>query len=277
METTETTLFQLRWLIEAGADETIGAEPRNRYQESAKKASPTSSPHAAPKAGPHAPPKTEPRLATQPSATAPAAPAAPETGSAHSLADAAKNLEELREALLLFEGCPLKETANLVFADGNPKAKVMLIGEAPGAEEDRQGLPFVGPSGKLLDRMLAAIGLDRRSVYISNVLFWRPPGNRTPTPAEISACLPFVERHIELVDPEILVLLGGPAAKTLMGRNDGIMKLRGKWFEYESRGMSRPVPTIASFHPAYLLRSPIQKRAAWADFLAVQAKLRGNA
>jgi len=274
METTETTLFQLRWLIEAGADETIGAEPRNRYQESAQKASPTSSPQAPSRTGPHAPPKAEPRLAAQPSATPPGA---PETGSARSLADAAKNLEELREALLLFEGCPLKETANLVFADGNPKAKVMLIGEAPGVEEDRQGLPFVGPSGKLLDRMLAAIGLDRRSVYISNVLFWRPPGNRTPTPAEISACLPFVERHIELVDPEILVLLGGPAAKTLMGRSDGIMKLRGKWFEYESRGMSRPVPTIASFHPAYLLRSPIQKRAAWADFLAVQAKLRGDA
>lgn len=259
METTGNTVFQLRWLIEAGADEAIGALPRNRYQESARPPEP-----ARVSALPEAP---LPKHGGNPT------PVPPETGSARSLADGAKNLEELREALLRFEGCPLKNTASLVFADGNPKARVMVIGEAPGAEEDRQGLPFVGASGKLLDRMLEAIGLDRTSVYISNVLFWRPPGNRPPTPAEISACLPFVERQIELVDPDMLVLLGGSAAKALIARNEGILKLRGKWFEYESRGMTRPVPTIASFHPAYLLRSPIQKRLAWADFLAVQTKL----
>lgn len=264
MEIVGTSLFHLRWQIATGADEAIGEVPRNRYQENAKGNFPPSSPGLplAPKRGGSKPSTAVPRSTLS------------ETGSAHSLADAAKNLDELREALLLYEGCPLKAAATLVFADGNPQAKVMLIGEAPGAEEDRQGLPFVGPSGKLLDRMLAAIGLNRSSVYITNVLFWRPPGNRQPTPAEISSCLPFVERHIELVDPEVLVLLGGAAAKTLMARNEGIMKLRGKWFEYESRGMSRPIPAIATFHPAYLLRSPIQKRAAWADCLAIQEKLR---
>lgn len=267
METTEAPLFQLRWQIAIGADEVIGETPRNRYQENAQGTVMGNPPLSGPEL-PLAPEGT----ARKPSRPAPR-PTLPETGSAHSLADAAKNLDELREALLLYEGCPLKAAANLVFADGNPEARVMLIGEAPGAEEDRQGLPFVGPSGKLLDRMLAAIGLDRSSVYITNVLFWRPPGNRQPTPAEISSCLPFVERHIELVDPEILVLLGGAAAKTLMARNEGIMKLRGKWFEYESRGMSRPCPAIATFHPAYLLRSPIQKRAVWADFLTIQTKL----
>ncbi|MGB1547376.1 MAG: uracil-DNA glycosylase [Alphaproteobacteria bacterium] len=260
METTEASLFHLRWQIATGADEAIGEKPRNRYQENAM--------------GKPPPPGPELPLAPEKTARKPSHAVSAETASARSLADTAKNLDELREALMLYDGCPLKAAANLVFADGNPEAKVMLIGEAPGAEEDRQGLPFVGPSGKLLDRMLAAIGLDRKSVYITNVLFWRPPGNRQPTPAEIAACLPFVERHIELVDPEILVLLGGPAAKTLTARNEGIMKLRGKWFEYESRGMSRPCSAIATFHPAYLLRSPIQKRTAWADFLAIQAKLR---
>ncbi|MCE2509779.1 MAG: uracil-DNA glycosylase [Alphaproteobacteria bacterium] len=258
MESTEVSFSHLRWQIEAGANEAVGEQPRNRYQETTM----------------GRPPPSDPELPLAPEEAAPKRAASAETASARSLADAAKNLDELREALALYEGCPLKGAARLVFADGNPQARVMLIGEAPGAEEDRQGLPFVGPSGKLLDRMLTAIGLDRGSVYITNVLFWRPPGNRQPTPAEISSCLPFVERHIELVDPEILVLLGGPAAKTLMARNEGIMKLRGKWFEYESRGMSRPCPAIATFHPAYLLRSPIQKRTAWADFLAIQAKLR---
>lgn len=266
MATMQACLSHLQWLIEAGADEAIGERPRNRYAERAVEVEApgqTPEPPAPPAHGPAQKPRQPLALAF-------------ETSSARSLADAAKNLAELREALLLFNGCALKETANLVFADGNPTAKVMLIGEAPGAEEDRLGLPFVGASGKLLDRMLAAIGLDRTSVYISNVLFWRPPGNRQPTPPEISACLPFVERHIELVDPEILVLLGGVAAKTLLARNEGIMKLRGTWHDYESVGMSRPIPAIATFHPAYLLRTPIQKRAVWADLLAVQAKLKAS-
>jgi DNA polymerase len=161
-----------------------------------------------------------------------------------------------------------------VFADGNPAAKVMVIGEAPGADEDRAGLPFVGVSGQLLDRMLACIGLDRATAYITNVIFWRPPGNRQPTPAEIAACLPFVERHIELVSPELLVLVGGASAKTILARGEGITKLRGRWHDYESAGMSRPIPAMPTYHPAFLLRQPVLKRDAWRDLLAIQERLK---
>ena len=149
----------------------------------------------------------------------------------------------------------------------------MFVGEAPGAEEDRRGLPFVGASGRLLDRMLAAIGLDRGNVFITNVIYWRPPGNRTPLPAEVAACLPFVERAIELVDPAVLVLLGGASAKTLLGRQEGIMRLRGRWHSFATPRMASPIPAMATFHPAYLLRSPGQKREAWRDFLAVRERL----
>jgi DNA polymerase len=148
----------------------------------------------------------------------------------------------------------------------------MLVGEEPGAEEDRSGRPFVGPAGQLLDRMLAAIGLDRSGVYITNVVYWRPPGNRQPTAAEVAACLPFIARHIELVSPEIVVAVGGAAAKTLLARNEGITKLRGRWFQYESVGMSRPIPATATYHPAYLLRQPAQKRMAWRDLLMLREK-----
>src|SRR5262249_22595838 len=195
--------------------------------------------------------------------------------SARTLAAAARSVAELAEALAAFDGCPLKRTAtNLVFADGNPEARIMLIGEAPGADEDRLGKPFVGVSGQLLDRMLACIGLDRRSAYITHVIFWRPPGIRPPTAAEIAACLPFVERHIELVLPEVLVLLGAASAQTLLARTDGITRLRGRWFQFESAGMARPVPAIPVYHPAYLLRQPAQKRAAWRDWLAILARLK---
>jgi len=194
--------------------------------------------------------------------------------SARTLAAGAATLEELQAALARFEGCDLRKTAtNLVFADGNPASRVMLLGEAPGADEDRQGRPFVGVSGQLLDRMLAAIGLDRGSVYISNILFWRPPGNRTPTPAEVAACLPFVERHIQLVEPTHLLLLGALAAKTLVASNEGILKLRGRWFELQPLGLPAPVPALATLHPAYLLRQPAQKRLAWRDLLAFRAAL----
>ncbi len=189
-------------------------------------------------------------------------------------AQAATSIGQLRQAVENFEDCALKKTAtNTVFADGNPKAKIMFIGEAPGADEDRQGLPFVGVSGQLLDRMLASIGLDRGSFYISNIVFWRPPGNRNPTTGEIAACLPFVERHIELVDPDILVPVGGPAAKTLLGRKEGITKMRGKWFTYATPELLRPVDTMPFLHPAYLLRSPANKREAWRDLLAIEKKL----
>jgi len=242
MATLNDPLAALRWQIEAGADEAIAEAPVDRYAASAQRAKP-------------------------------AAVAAPQ--SARSLAAAARSVAELAEALAAFDGCPLKRTAtNLVFADGNPEARVMLIGEAPGADEDRLGRPFVGVSGQLLDRMLACIGLDRRSAYITNVIFWRPPGNRPPTPAEIAACLPFVERHIELVSPEVLVLLGAASAQALLARNDGISRLRGRWFQFESAGMARPVPVMPTYHPAYLLRQPAQKRAAWRDWLAILARLK---
>jgi len=186
----------------------------------------------------------------------------------------ATDLTALRAALAAFDGCALKNTAtNLVFADGNPAAKVMLIGEAPGADEDRQGKPFVGVSGQLLDRMMAAIGLDRTTFYITNVCFWRPPGNRKPTEAELAAQLPFVTRHIELIQPQVLVLVGGSSAQGLLGLNDGITRLRGRWFDYASSSLPAPIPTIPLFHPAYLLRQPGLKREAWRDLIKLKARL----
>lgn len=193
---------------------------------------------------------------------------------AREAAAAATDLTTLREALAAFDGCTLKKTAtNLVFADGNPQAEVMLVGEAPGADEDRQGKPFVGVSGQLLDRMMAAIGLDRTTFYITNVCFWRPPGNRKPTEAELAAQLPFVTRHIELVRPKVLVLVGGSSAQGLLGLNDGITRLRGRWFDYTSPNLSAPIPTLPIFHPAYLLRQPGLKREAWRDLMKLQPKI----
>ncbi|WP_372024552.1 uracil-DNA glycosylase [Tistrella mobilis] len=189
---------------------------------------------------------------------------------ARSHAGAAQSLAELEQAIRAFEGCALKATAsNTVFADGNPEADLMLVGEAPGAEEDRRGLPFVGQSGRLLDRMLKAIGRDRSSVYITNVLPWRPPGNRTPTPAEIAACLPFALRHIALVRPKLVVAVGGVSAKALLDRPEGITRLRGRSATLDLTGLAGPLPVFATFHPAYLLRQPAQKRLAWGDWLRI--------
>ena len=205
---------------------------------------------------------------------APAAPPAPDEAvmQARSAAKNAKTLDELRTILANFEGCALKRTASqLVFADGNPEARLMLVGEAPGRDEDIEGLPFVGRSGKLLDRMLTAIGLDRTSVYIANIVPWRPPGNRTPTPQESQICLPFILRQIELADPDILVCLGGPSAQTLLGIKEGITKTRGRWFSFETG--KREIRAMPTFHPAFLLRSPLQKRFAWRDFLAIKKAL----
>ncbi len=193
------------------------------------------------------------------------------------LAAGASTLEQLRDALVAFDGCALKSTATkLVFMDGNPRARIVLIGEAPGAEEDRKGLPFVGPSGRLLDRMLASIDLDRGKVLISNIIYWRPPGNRNPSTSEVAMCMPFVERLLELVDPDIVVALGGPAAAALLGQKTGIGKLRGRWFTYQTPGLARPIPARALFHPAYLLRSPAQKRLAWRDLLAIREKIQSS-
>lgn len=277
------TLATLQWLIDAGADEAIGETPVDRLAAPAarraepppaEKASPGPARAAAPRPAANPAPGPAPRPVVKPAPGASLASTEAALSSARDLARAAGNLEELKAALDAFEGCALKQHAmNLVFADGNPKARVMVIGEGPGAEEDRRGLPFVGVSGRLLDLMLAGIGLDRTSAYITNVLFWRPPGNRTPTGTEIAACLPFVERHIELVDPQVLLLAGGISAKTLLGRSEGILKLRGHWAHYQHAGMARPIPALASLHPAYLLRQPAQKRLAWRDFLALKEAL----
>jgi uracil-DNA glycosylase len=205
---------------------------------------------------------------------APVAPPFPDAAvtAAHDAARSAKGLDELRALLDRFEACALRATATqLVFADGNPQARVMFVGEAPGRDEDLAGLPFVGRSGKLLDRMLAAIGLDRTKVYIANVVPWRPPGNRTPTPQETASCLPFTRRQIELVDPDVLVCLGGPSAQTLLNIKDGILKSRGRWFSFHTG--TREIRAIATLHPAYLLRQPLQKRLAWRDFLAIKKAL----
>lgn len=191
---------------------------------------------------------------------------------AREAARSAGSLEELRAILARFEGCNLRLTAkSLVFADGNPAGRVMFVGEAPGREEDEAGLPFVGRSGQLLDRMMKAIGLDRTGVYIANVVPWRPPGNRTPTPQETEICRPFIARQIELADPDVLVFLGGASAAALAGTTEGITRLRGRWLDYDTG--RRRIRALATLHPAYLLRQPLQKRLAWRDFLALRRAL----
>ncbi|MCA3631031.1 MAG: uracil-DNA glycosylase [Methylobacterium sp.] len=222
-------------------------------------------------------PRPDPEVHAEPRATAGGAPAplAPDAAimEARRLAASAPDLETLRALLDAFEGCALKSTASrLVFADGEPGAPVMIVGEAPGRDEDEIGRPFVGRAGQLLDKMLSAIGLNRGNVYVANTVPWRPPGNRTPTPQEIAICLPFITRQIELSAPEILVTMGAPATQTLLGQKEGILRLRGRWFEYGLKG--RPIPALATLHPAYLLRQPSQKALAWRDLRALRAKLR---
>jgi DNA polymerase len=225
----------------------------------AKAASPPAPPRAAPLARPASPPAL-------------AVPSEAVVMAAREAAATAATLDELRATLAGFEGCNLRFTAtNLVFADGNPQARVMLVGEAPGFEEDMQALPFVGRSGKLLDRMLAAIGLDRSSAYIANIVPWRPPGNRDPSPQEKEICRPFIERQIQLVDPDFLIPLGGSAAKAILSTNEGILKLRGQWRSYDTG--TRTIDAMATLHPAYLLRQPLQKKLAWRDLLSLKERL----
>lgn len=279
----------LRWYVAAGVDEAVGDTALDRYALSAEQAArrqarmPAPPPPPRP-AAPTAGPPTAGAAPAQSRGPAPAlAPAAPvladsprqaKATAAHVAAEA-KTLADLHKAIEGFDGCPLKATAtNTVFADGNPGGALMVVGEAPGREEDRLGLPFVGESGRLLDRMLASIGQTRETFYITNLLPWRPPGNRSPTDAEVAVCLPFLERHIELVQPKVLLLVGGLSAKNLFARNEGITRLRGRWQSYETPGLSHPIPAIATFHPAYLLRTPTQKRLAWRDLLDVKDKLR---
>jgi DNA polymerase len=190
------------------------------------------------------------------------------------LAQSCTTLAELKTAVMNFEGCELRRFAtNTVFADGDPSGRIMLIGEAPGRDEDLQGLPFVGRAGKLLDRMLAEIGLDRRKVYITNVLNWRPPQNREPSPEEAATCLPFLHRHIELADPKLMILLGAVSVRHVLGLTEGITRVRGKWNLYQSVALNRAIPVMPTLHPAYLLRQPAAKRLAWRDLLAVAEKM----
>ncbi len=252
----------LRWHLAAGVDEAIGEVAPDRLVEAppAKRSPPAiqATPPASPRPGPTA------SLAHE-------NPEAAAAGAAE-LAGRADSLAELRRALEGFDECPLKWTAtNLVFGDGAEDAPVMFIGEAPGADEDRQGLPFVGVSGRLLDAMMASIGRDRKNAYITNILPWRPPGNRKPTPAETTMCLPFIRRQIALVAPRVLVFLGGTAAATLLERREGITKLRGRWLDYQVEGLD--IFAMPTYHPAFLLCQPALKKDSWSDFLSVKMRL----
>ena len=251
----------LDWYLDAGVDEAIGEAPVDRFVVVPPK------PVAVVVHKPMTPAMPRPVAAPPPTAATSDA-----VESARQVAARAQTLDELKAALLSFDQCGLKRTAtNLVFADGNPEAGLMFVGEAPGAEEDRQGLPFVGRSGQLLDRMLAAIGLDRTGCYIANTLPWRPPGNRKPTDAETAMCIPFIQRQIVLARPKLLAFLGGTAAATMLGRTEGITRLRGRWLTYPLGDAE--IPVLPMFHPAYLLRQPAAKRQAWQDLLRLREKM----
>src|SRR3954454_1536141 len=257
----------LAFYLEAGVDCALAEEPIDRLSdpELISAASKPAQPPAATTAAATPGARAEAGLGTEAAIL-----------SAREAARTTPTLDALRALLENFDGCALKATATrLVFTDGNPQARIMFVGEAPGREEDLEGLPFVGRSGKLLDRMIAAIGLDRTSAYIANVIPWRPPGNRTPTPQETQICLPFIQRQIELVNPDVLVTLGNPSPQTLLETREGIMKSRGKWLDYDTG--TRIIRAIATFHPAYLLRSPSYKRMAWQDLRAIAKALeQGN-
>ena len=259
----------LEFYAEAGVDCSLDEAPHDRFAENKRpERDPGQRPIAASLAG------DAPSSRRMPPTSATVPPDVIAEG-ARERAAGAQTLDELWALLEAFEGCALKFSAkNLAFADGNPEGRVMFVGEAPGADEDRVGRPFVGRAGQLLDRMLAAIGLDRNQVYIANIVPWRPPGNRTPTPQEFAICRPFIERQIALADPDILVCLGGASAQALLDTKDGIVKARGRWFPY--RTDKRELQALATLHPAYLLRQPLQKRLAWRDFRALRRALDGK-
>ncbi len=281
----------IAFYLDAGADALLGEEPVDRLAEDAQTPPPpergrpdsgavrvgASGQRAHDDPSPNRVPRSGPALSGEGKVRAPAAaPASPEAAAmaAREAARNAQTLDELRALLEAFDGCALRTTATqLVFADGNPQSRVMFVGEAPGYDEDIVGRPFVGRSGKLLDLMMAAIGRDRSNSYIANVVPWRPPGNRTPTPQETAICLPFIRRQIELANPDVLVCLGGPAMQTLLGIKEGITRARGRWYPFDTG--TREIRALPTFHPAFLLRSPLQKRFAWRDFLAIKKALGG--
>ncbi|MEZ5810906.1 MAG: uracil-DNA glycosylase [Rhizobiaceae bacterium] len=258
---------------DAGVDAALADAPFDRFAETPpEKPAARPAPEARPKLGTR-PPEVAPRVSTAARPAEMAVPDEMQVALARELAANAATLDELRGHLASFDGCNLKFTAkSLVFSDGTPGGPLMVIGEAPGRDEDREGLPFVGRSGQLLDRMLAAIGLDRTSVYVANVIPWRPPGNRTPTPHETEICRPFIERQIELAAPRIIMTLGGPATKVLLKSPEGIMRQRGNWKQFVTAS-GLEIPAMPTLHPAYLLRNPAHKRLAWRDFLEVKVKL----
>ncbi|MBI1331020.1 MAG: uracil-DNA glycosylase [Alphaproteobacteria bacterium] len=276
MNGSSSALSDLSWLVDAGADEALLDEPVNRFQ---AKPTQTAAPMRGNDPATHAPASRPiptrplPQKTQAPAATTNRGTDGDPIGEAMALAAGCATLAELKAALESFEGSPLRKSAtNTVFADGVPDYGIMFIGEAPGRDEDRMGLPFVGRAGKLLDRMLAAIHLDRKSnAYITNVANWRPPDNREPTPEEAAINLPFLRRHVELVNPGVIVLLGATAARHVMGKTDGIMRLRGKWLEYHVNG--RMVPVMPTLHPAYLLRQPAHKKFAWHDLQLIEEKI----
>ncbi len=279
----------LRWLADMGADEALDATPVDRFTVTPVPFTlpqPASLPGRAASAAPAlsrpeplrptaARPMSPPPGPTVPPAprVMPVAPSSPGALSARDSAAGCTTLDALREAVLKFDGCVLKQTAkHTVFADGPADAPVMLIGEAPGRDEDLQGLPFVGRSGQLLDRMLASIGLSRQTnTYITNVIFWRPPGNRPPTPEEAASCAPFLTRHIELKKPRIILLVGGTPVRHVLNWDEGITRIRGRWGVY--RDGAREIPVLPTFHPAYVLRQPAAKRLVWQDLQAFREKL----
>jgi len=271
----------LQWHIDMGCDECVADEPINRLETSAQAAAVIAS--SVPDQTPQANVSPSSAISTPMPATsrgtktnAAEIDSQLQISNARHAAENVQTIDDLRAAIDAFEGCALKKTAtNLVLCDGPADARLMLIGEAPGAEEDRQGVPFVGPSGVLLNAMLESIGIQREQVMISNSVFWRPPGNRTPTTQETVVCRPFIERLIEIVHPDVLVCVGAPSAHNLLGETQGISRLRGKWYTYQTPKLSAPIHATAMFHPAYLLRTPIKKRDAWHDLLMIKHKLSG--
>jgi uracil-DNA glycosylase len=260
----------LTFYVESGVDAALDEVPANRFADPAMSAAAVDPVGARVSRS-----KLEARPAVPVVAPA-ASPPLPEEAimAARAAARSAASLEDLREIMNAFEGCALRTTAKqLVFGDGSPNARLMFVGEAPGSEEDQRGVPFVGRSGQLLDRMLGAIGIARSEVYIANIVPWRPPGNRDPSIHETQICLPFIQRQIELVDPQVLVCLGKPSTATLLGVTDGIRRTRGRWFTYKAE--TREIRAMPTYHPAYLLRTPIEKRLAWRDFLAIRKALAG--
>lgn len=267
-----TTEELLHWHIEAGADEAVGETPLNRYNQAVRDAGTMNVAESAHRRDISVrEPFSSPKMGSGANNVGLTSKSA--SGAAREIAFSCDSLDALKQAVMAYDGCALSKTCRqTVFADGNPDADVMVVGEAPGADEDRIGRPFVGVSGKLLDLMLASIGLDRTSVYIANLSPWRPPGNRKPEQAEVELLLPFLQRHIILAKPRVLLLLGGSAANALLGRQDSLSRIRGRWHDYQAD--AEIIPALPSFHPAYLLRTPTHKRLAWMDFLMLSKKLR---